>query len=294
MILGLVSFVTFIFFEGSNVSKESEWYHAFEFAHFIVLFIALAIVIQALLLTKFITIQRKRLYRLFYVSDHLLISKYELLKKYIKNTIHPKYMKFMYHLFHYAPLSFPYPALRDGMEYKILEEHFIRTFYLPEQFHFAEYMSTRFQSHIFGLIEVHPITWLIVIALVILNYGRIKLIDPIMQNEVCLEYTHKEENNKHFRYLESITATAAHEIPGCDQYTLRVAFIYAIFLSLFILSIYLVSNFYFSRHLISAVLDISEPVQYRCEQHIPFKPEYDDDIEFKETGSLRCLYKVIL
>lgn len=289
MILGLVSFVTFIFFEGSNVSKDSEWYYSFEFAHFIVLFIALAIVIQALLLTKFITIQRKRLYSLFYISDHLLISKFELLKRYYKNTIKPNYMRFMYNLFHNAPLAFPYPALRDAMEYKIIEEQFIRTFYLPEQFHFAEYMSTRFQSHIFGLIEVHPITWFVVIIMVALNYGRIKLIDPSIQHKVCEEFKKNEfieTYDDHHRFLSST------EIPSCDQYILRVCFIYAVFLSLFIFSVYLVSNFYFSRHLNNAVKDIVEPVQFRCEQHIPFKPERDDDAEYKKTGSIRSLYGV--
>ena len=123
MILGLVSFATFVVFEATNISFNSPWYvqyyqnfvgfeslyryNAFEFAHLVVLFIALAFVLQALLLTKFITVQRHRLYTLYYSSETHLVEKYDILKNYITNVKRPMYMKLNYLLFHLAPLWFP-------------------------------------------------------------------------------------------------------------------------------------------------------------------------------------------
>jgi len=297
MILGLVSFTTFVVFEGLNVSSDSVWYHAFHFSHFVMLFIALAFVFQALMLTKFISIQRQRLYRLFYVAESKIVSKYEFMMNYANNTVRPRFMWFMYTLFFEAPYSFPYPALRDAMEYKIIEEHFVRTFLLPEQFHFAEYMSTRFQSHVFALVDVQPSSWFVLILMILANYGRIKLIDPLFQEDVCDEYDEYDEHDydSHGRRMFIHRVLAASKSPACDQYTLRVAFVYSMFLSLLIFLVYQVSNFYYRRHLQYAVSAVAEPVQYRCEQHVPFRPEFDDDADYKKTGHrFRSFYKVCL
>ena len=107
MILGLVSFATFVVFEVTNISFNSVWYTAFEFSHLVVLFIALAFVLQALLLTKFITVQRRRLYTLYYSSETHLVDKYDILRNYLNNIKRPLFMKFNYLLFHLAPLWFP-------------------------------------------------------------------------------------------------------------------------------------------------------------------------------------------
>ena len=244
------------------------------------------------MLTKFITVQRKRLYTLFHSSEAVLLEKYDVLKNYKLNAVKPLYMEFFYRLFHLAPLWFQYPKLRDAMEYKIVEEHFIRTFSLPEQFQFAEYMSIRFKSHILELLDVTPFSWFVLVILDAINYGRIAVIDPLFQEDVCEQF----KDDDHHRLLSGIgrvlAGSSAKESNACDQYTLRVIFIYASLLSLYIFWVFYYSNLYMQRHLTSAVYSLIEHSQSRCEQHVPFQPELDDMAEFKETGYFRSLYKV--
>lgn len=338
MILGLVSFATFVIFEAVDPSgKNTVWYvisvlltllfhiyrflnivcflyitrfHAFEFAHILVLFIALAFVIQALLLTKFVSTQRKRLYKLFHVNEEMLVSKYKVLAE---SAVRPDnswksfFMQFMYYSFHKGPLWFDYPPIRDAMVYKIIEEFFIRSFYLPEQFHFAEYMSRRFKAFVFELVEVHPLSWFVLVLLAACNYGRIQWIDPIYQAPVCDYYSdnhaddHADDGHRMltlFSHIPRLLAAAGddgshHVSPGCDQYTLRVIFIYAVILSLYIYILSYFSNKYMTRHIKSAMMVLKEPCQSNCEQHVPFHPELDQDAEFKATGYTRALFQVL-
>ena len=184
------------------------------------------------------------------------------------------------------------------MEYKIIEEYFLRCFSLPEQFHFAEYMSVRFQSFIFELVEVSPISWFVLIALVGINYGRIVLIDPLLQQEVCLKFgrhrhPHPPPPMNHNNTSPGHYPPNEHISPACDQYTLRVIFIYAVMLSLYIFFVFLYSNRYMQSYLSSAIAAVMEYPQSRCEQHIPFRKDCDTEFEFRDTGYNRALYKVM-
>lgn len=91
-------------------------------------------------------------------------------------------------LFNYGLVSVPLPALREKIEYKIIQEYFVRSYNLPAEFKFANYLCQLLRSFVFSLIEVRPVAWLLVAALAVLNYARIKLIDPLYQSEVCHHY----------------------------------------------------------------------------------------------------------
>lgn len=132
---------------------------AFEFSHILVLFIAGVYVLQASLLTLFVQNQRKRLYRIASMSESDMLGEYCAMRlRAIHPTADSMVQRFLdqtvYYLFHHSASWFPYPRLRDEMEYRIVEEYFVRTFYLPTQFSFSEYMALRFKHHIIRLVEV--------------------------------------------------------------------------------------------------------------------------------------------
>lgn len=88
----------------------------------------------------------------------------------------------------------------------MIEHHFIQTFFLPSQFNFAEYMTRRFKSHVITLVDVHPISWFILSLVMILNYIRIKVIDPIFQESVCHNFSDDHHDDDHHRFLSEEVA----------------------------------------------------------------------------------------
>ena len=65
-------------------------------------------------------------------------------------------------------LSLSYSQLRDNIEFKIIEKHFLSQHPVPIEFDFAKYVSLLFRHYIAELGEVSPVSWMVLALLVVL------------------------------------------------------------------------------------------------------------------------------
>ena len=161
-------------------------YLSFEFAHIVFLFVGINFVLESFLLVALIGGRNKQLLR------HDNSSSEKLLLEYLDLQRRGGFIKL---LFDYGLVSIPLPELREKIEYKIIQEYFVRSYNLPAEFKFANYLCTLLKTFVFSLLEVRPISWLIIALLAVLNFVRIRVIDPIYQSEVC----HKYHTHFHFQ-----------------------------------------------------------------------------------------------
>lgn len=143
------------------------------------LFVGINFVLESFLLVALIDGRNKQLLR------HDNSSSEKLLLGYLDLQRQGGIMKF---LFDYGLVSFSVPALREKIEYKIIQEYFVRSYNLPAEFKFANYLCTLLKTFVFSLLEIRPISWLIVAMLAVLNFLRVILIDPIFEAHVCEKY----------------------------------------------------------------------------------------------------------
>ena len=67
----------------------------------------------------------------------------------------------------------PFSFERKACEYKILERIFKDTYWLPEEFDFAAYLTHAFEHHALRTMDIGLYNWLVLITLVVINYIRI-------------------------------------------------------------------------------------------------------------------------
>lgn len=152
------------------------------------LFVGINFVVESFLLVALIEGRNKTLLR------HDNASSEQLLLEYLDLQQRGGFMKT---LFNFGLVSIPVPELREKIEYKIIQEYFVRSYNLPAEFKFANYLCTLLKTFVFSLIEVRPVSWLLVAVLVVLNFVRIKVIDPIYETPVC------EKFHTHFHHQVS-------------------------------------------------------------------------------------------
>ncbi|KAJ1416364.1 hypothetical protein B484DRAFT_434534, partial [Ochromonadaceae sp. CCMP2298] len=177
MIMGFISFGIFLLTE--IVVLDGEWFLSFEFAHIVLLFVGLNFVVEAFLLVFLIDSRNKTLLRYDnYSSEALLLHYLDLQNK----------GGYQQYLFNYGPVSIPVPELRGKIEYKIIQEFFVRSYNLPAEFKFANYQCALLKTFLVDMIEVRPVSWLLVAVLAVVNWLRIYTIDPLLQSSVCRKY----------------------------------------------------------------------------------------------------------
>ena len=152
----------------------------------------------------------------------------------------------MKYLFDFGPVSIPIPELREKIEFKIMQEFFIHSNALPEEFKFANYMCLVLKEYIVSLVEVRPISWLFLSSLVALNYGRITIIDPKYQFSVCRSYLERQGND--------------YDSSACPEYTLRYVLVCSALMALYIFAVLFASEIYI-RGLIDKILVVEETVE---------------------------------
>ena len=145
-------------------------------------------VLEAILLVALINGRNKQLLR------HDNSSSETLLLEYLDLQRRGGIMKL---LFDFGLVSIPLPELREKIEYKIIQEYFVRSYNLPAEFKFANYLCTLLKSFVFSLLEVRPISWFLIAVLAVLNFVRIRVIDHVYQSDVCHRY------HTHFHYQPS-------------------------------------------------------------------------------------------
>jgi hypothetical protein len=238
-------------------------FQAFNFAHIVILFVGITFLFQSILLVSLIAYRNKKL--LFYDS----CTSESLFVEFIQFYESPGHTisKFLYN---YGPISLPFPELREKIEFKIIQEYFIRSYQLDPKFKFANYMCKVLKNYIISLVEVRPINWFRVGFLVALNYLRILIIDPVFQSHVCERYPqhitgHGSGSSGGHRRLAD--AEPEHETVSdyghhvCSDYTLRVVFVGVVGVTIYVMIILLASEVYMQR-LIGKVLDDEETLQW--------------------------------
>lgn len=266
-LLLLLSLGTYILTEINDVTS-TEYYISFHFAHFVMLFIALIFVLQATMLIYLLSIRKDTLLVYSAVSSDFLINEYEKLKS--------KPVRMF--LFKNFPLFFNFLSLRENIEFKIIQAYFIRNFNLPAEFKFGNYTTQVLKNYVVELLDVRPIHWIFLSALVFLNYIRIKVLDS--DNIYCGDNTGV---NTVRRYL-----AIKNELPSieCIEYTLEYIMILLYSSTAFIFLILFLSSYYMQR-LLDKVLDLE----------IELETKEDEEDEIKEraydlwlhANNLECL-----
>ncbi len=141
-----------------------------------ILFVGFVFLVQSGLLSTLVRYRNREL------LAHDNSSSEELIIEYVSMYNRGGLMKF---LFNFGPISIPIPELREKIEYKIIQEFFVRNYNLPPEFKFANYMCGVLRHYVISLVEVRPISWIILACFVCLNLFRVEVIDPIFAYSVC-------------------------------------------------------------------------------------------------------------
>ncbi len=264
MIMGFISFAILLATETDSFSS-SEWYESFHFAHVVILFIGITFLVQSGALVALIHFRKRTL------LSHDNCTSEQLLVEYIDMHEDGGWRQW---LFMNGPMSIPVPELRERIEFKILQEFFIRSYNLPYEFKFATYMCRVLKDYVIALVEVRPISWMSLAALIGINYMRIKLIDPIFEADVCNKFPadidHDSGSSSSHRFLTSVfmlgtstngTSTSDYGHRVCNEYTLRYTFFCEWLIFFYLLSVLIASEIYLSR-LIGKVLDREEMIEW--------------------------------
>ncbi len=278
MIMGFISFAILLATETDSFNS-SEWYVSFHFAHVVILFIGITFLVQSGALVALIHFRKRTL--LSYdncTSEQLLVE-------YIDMHEDGGWRQW---LFMNGPITISIPELREKMEFKILQEFFIRSYNLPFEFQFATYMCRVLKDYVIALVEVRPISWMSLAALIGINYLRIILIDPIFEARVCEKFPanveHEGGSSSSHRFLSAVfmfsgTTTDDHSEttlePGtteyghrvCNEYTLRYTFFCEWLIFFYLLGVLIASEIYLSR-LIGKVLDREEMIEWIEEEEV--------------------------
>ena len=260
MVMGLLSFGTYIAKESFKV-ESSPWLYAFDFAHIIVLFVALAFVGQAIGLIIVVNSKNKLLLKYSAVSCEQLLQQYEELES---------TGGWKWHLYHHGPISLSYPDLRGNIEYKIMEGFFIKTFNLPAEFNFAHYMNRTLKKYVISLVEVRPINWLIFSLLVVINYIRIQTLSDYHSGGLC-DYPALSNPGSHSVVIDSgshshmslqgASDSIAKELKEeCTQFLLRYVFVCLQIIVVYVCALLVTSEIYMLR-LLGKVTDAEQHEQ---------------------------------
>lgn len=111
MMMGLLSFSTYIATSAFYFSKENQWLVSFDFAHMVVFFVAITFIGQAVCLVGLVNSRSKVLLKYSAVSCEQLMSEYDEMES---------EAGWRWRLYHYGPLSLPFPGLRSKIQYKII------------------------------------------------------------------------------------------------------------------------------------------------------------------------------
>ena len=252
-------------------------YQSFRLADIVIFFIGITFLAQSVMLVSLISMRNKTL--LSYGDS----SPERLALEYIELHSAGGVRRFF---FDYGLIAIPFPELRQRIEYKMLQEFFVNFYNLPREFKFANYMCQVLKTYIISLVEVRPVTWIVLVVLIVLNYLRIIIVDPFYQADVCQHYPAKRMDYGVHRMLAGggggdSEGTVSGRGPNykyhvCNEYTLRYTFVCSMMLVVYLVGVFIASEVYIQR-LIDKVLDIEEFIEQEEERMNMEEPLFDID-----------------
>jgi hypothetical protein len=136
MMMGIISFTVFIYRTAANPPEGDISLEAIEMTDVIMLFMALAFIIQASFIVLYATIAGKKYLTVMRTESAALVESYRAL------DLNPR----MSWWFHHGPSWLPGTCpLRTNIETRIIERLFVSQHKLPPEFNFAQYISILFE-----------------------------------------------------------------------------------------------------------------------------------------------------
>eukprot|EP01038_Epipyxis_sp_PR26KG_P013028 gene13028-17460_t len=161
MLMGLVSFTVIMYVAEEN--GHQDWIQAIDFSHITLFYMTFFFVYNAFYLMR-VSILSSSVYR------KMFCEKTENLIKSVKMLEDEPTKKFLFS-FNYLPLS----NIRERVEFTLAHSLFKATYWLPDEFEFHRYLSGCLERYALKTINRSTFTWIILIVLLILNFGRIKI-----------------------------------------------------------------------------------------------------------------------
>lgn len=232
------------------------------------MFVGITFIIQAVVLVSLITFRNQQL--LYYDNSSAEVLIVDYVQMHTSGGL-----KRMF--FDHGPITVNFPQLREKIEYKIIQDFFIRSYNLPNEFKFANYMCGVLKDYIIALVEIRPVSWLTLAVFAAVNLFRIHFIDPTYQTAVCTRYPGKshylsnpdDHNSTSHRMLSGAATDDGTSGPSmyniCEEYTLRYVFVCSILLMFYIMGLMIASEVYMQR-LVDKVLDTEAALQMTEEE----------------------------
>lgn len=168
MLMGIVSFIiTMILalesYKNTHSEEGTKWIKGIEFAHILLFFLTFFFVGHAMFLMRKSIVSRSYYRTIFSQGvDEVLNDAPNIMKNPLE------FFLFKFH-------SIPAIGTKERMELWLFHELFRDTYWLPRDFNFADYLSGCFDQYILRTIDRSFFTWIVLMLLSVLNYGRIRL-----------------------------------------------------------------------------------------------------------------------
>jgi hypothetical protein len=164
MQMGIVSFVV-VLYESISLTADSNWIISIDFAHILLFFFCICFVIHAFFLMAISVYQSNAYLKMDRKSYFACLE---------TMGTRSAWSYFLYY-FPFLHLS----SVRRCIEYKIINVVFQDTYCrIPSDFHFPLYLAKCFDRYSLRVIEVSPVSWIILIVLVGANFIRVKFNGP--------------------------------------------------------------------------------------------------------------------
>lgn len=169
MLMGVVSFIIIMVracrraSDYATADAGSEWVLGIDYAHIVLFFLTVFFVLHALYFMKK-SLASNSVYRRKYTKELT-----DMIKELDVVETNPQ-ASFFYYL-QYLPFS----QLRDQVEFYLVASLFRDTYWLPLEFNFADYLSGCFSRYSLKTIDRSFYTWLVILVIVVLNFGRVML-----------------------------------------------------------------------------------------------------------------------
>lgn len=163
MLMGLVTFCIIVFVASNKdeAYKHAVYIKGIDFSHVFLFFVTLFFVMQGFYLIIISMLTTKEYHKNLTEKTFELIIKLEKVSK--------SYIKSLLYRYHIYPIS----SIRHRVEFSLIHSIFIKTYILPKDFDFPQYLSGCFDRFALKTIKRSLFSWMMLIFVIAMNCVRI-------------------------------------------------------------------------------------------------------------------------
>jgi hypothetical protein len=163
MLMGLVTFCIIVFVASNKAEsyKHEVYIKGIDFSHVFLFFVTLFFVMQGFYLIIISMLTTKEYHKNLIEKTFELIVKLEKVSK--------SYIKSLLYRYHIYPIS----SIRHRVEFSLIHSIFIKTYILPKDFDFPQYLSGCFDRFALKTIKRSLFSWMMLIFVIGMNCVRI-------------------------------------------------------------------------------------------------------------------------